>query len=141
MAGSAGGGALPNVPWTYAALSDLGATTAQGEILIQHGLTGETLRLTLRHEYVHRLLTPLSGPLMALRQNFGSWVYHNSHLLRFTEEFIAEAYATGSISAGYSLAVRYEVTALRILGETGLYFGVTTGGVLWTADRFQYSGD
>lgn len=141
VAGSAGGGALPNVPWTYASLSGLGETTAQGEIFIQHGLTGETLRLTLRHEYVHRLLTPLSGPLLALRQNFGSWAYHNSHLLRFTEEFIAEAYATGSISAGYSLAVRYEVTALRILGEAGLYFGVTTGGVLWTADRLQYSGD
>jgi hypothetical protein len=56
---------------------------------------------TIRHEFVHRWLTPLgSGRVTTARQNLSAWFYENSSLMRVLEEAAAETYGTRSLLRG-----------------------------------------
>jgi hypothetical protein len=50
-------------------------------------------RLTLFHEWVHRVLTPRFGPMRQLRVQLRANAYWRSALLRYVEEAMAESYA------------------------------------------------
>lgn len=92
--------------------------------MIQRGLKGQAFRETLKHELVHRALTPLSGPLRGARATARIWGYQNSHLLRYLEEAIAETVGTGSLARGlrFPLQAGYGLAVDRILLEAGGYF-------------------
>jgi len=109
----------------------LGTTDKFGNVTIQPGLTGQTLRETVRHESVHSFLSPRApGALQTTRANLGQWAYNNSSLARYFEEGLAEGYATGSVSTGvtYPLAAGY-VSLGGVAVEGTLYFGGIGGAI------------
>ncbi len=104
-----------------------GVTSSAGAITVDASLTGTQLTETLVHEGVHRLLTPLgTDALTVARQNLGAWGYSNSHLLRFTEELLAESAATGNILRSAEFAAGY-VSMPRLFLEAAAYLGITIG--------------
>ncbi len=117
--------------WRFGELEPnvLGATDPLGNIIIQHGVSGQQLVQTLEHERVHRFLSPFQGPLAKLRAQLGAAAYENSHFLRFTEEMIAEGYATGSLRKGimHPLVNDYKITAKELAGEATAYAGIVAG--------------
>jgi len=125
--------------WRFGELDPgvLGATDPLGNIVIQHGVSGQQLVQTLEHERVHRFLSPFTGPLMKLRAQLGAAAYENSQFLRFTEEMIAEGYASGSLQKGimHPLVNDYKITAKGLAAESTAFGGIvaeaaTTGAIL-----------
>jgi RHS repeat-associated protein len=106
---SSGPRRLPNVPYKVRQMhpDDMGETDKFGNITIQRGLTKKEFVETVRHESVHRLLSPKRGPFKNARANITERRYEMSHLWRFAEETAAETYATGSLLKGLSLAKGY----------------------------------
>ena len=104
-------------PWTYANLgpNTLGSTDSLGRITVQQGLTGQTLRETVRHETVHSVLTPRNPALAARTLR----AYDKSHLYRYAEEALAEGYGTGSLIHGlrFPLQGGYGLSPARIAAE------------------------
>ena len=100
--GAASNGATKSRIWKFGNTKGaLGTTDKFGNITIQSGLRGQILRETVRHEAVHRLFSPRPTSFLGeLRADIGMAGYRNSSLLRFTEEAIAESYATRSLAQG-----------------------------------------
>jgi hypothetical protein len=131
----AGGLSMPNVPWNYGQLPAnwRGATNLRtGEITIQNGLTGPLLTETVRHEAVHRWLTPIGGS--SVRVEARVWGYQNSHLLKYLEEAAAQTYATGSLRQGLAFPLNgaYGLSVRRIALEGGGYI-IVVGGASYGA--------
>jgi RHS repeat-associated protein len=112
----------------------LGGTTPWGDIYISSRLVPGSAEFitTLRHEFVHRLLSPRITSLFGYRRGLmKAWFYKNSHLLRYTEEALAESYATRSLVwrlSRYPLnAIQPPIRAGRLVLEGGLYTGVLGG--------------
>ena len=118
--------AAPDVPWTFGWLEpDLAGSTGEwGNITINRNLIGDENKIaeTLRHEAVHRFLTPKprTGKMMS---NFTrkyakatNALYSHSELARAVEETLAEWYATGSLLEGirHPFAKKYDVTPLGV---------------------------
>lgn len=121
----------------FADINDLGSTNAfTGNIKIQKGLSGQKFKETLRHELVHRFLTPRSGPLKELRQKIRWQVYDKSNLFRFIEEAIAETYGTKSITKGLAFPIKAGyMTTNNLLKE-----GAIAGGILGILGGGTYIG-
>lgn len=113
----------------------LGATDALGNITIQNGLTGKVFQETLDHEFVHRILSPADGSFADLRAQIRMAGYQNSELLRFTEEAIAETYATGNLSQGilHPLENGYDITVKGLATEASVLGGVAANGAVFGA--------
>ena len=110
----------------------LGYTTPDGRVRLQPGLSRAEQIHVLRHESVHAALSPKgSGAISRLRQNLGQFSYDNSQLLRFTEEAIAEGYASRSIVQGlrHPLNNPYGITRSGLIIETTAYGTIVIGGV------------
>jgi RHS repeat-associated protein len=132
--GVAQGMARRTIPWKYDfnLTSALGRTSWEGDIYLNWGLQPgtELFEQTLLHEGVHRFLTPLRGLFVSQRQNLRAFFYENSHLLKFSEEAIAETVGSGSFSQGLRLGfANYGISGTRLVLE-GLTVGVGYGG-LW----------
>jgi RHS repeat-associated protein len=119
----------------------LGRTSWKGTITMNPYLTpGSRLFANhLRHERVHRWLTPLGNSGLAItRQAARKFFYKNSHLLRYTEEVAAQTFKTGSLRVG----MRYPFTRPDVYGISGLRLGVEAGayvgGVVYGG--YQLSG-
>jgi hypothetical protein len=150
-------GDVPHVLFPAAAENAYARTSGLGQIILNskyfpQGMqsTGNALlRTTLRHEFAHRMLRPLLGPLWLrqLRQAFTGSFYGSSaqpttlgrHLL-FLEEFMAETFAMDSALAGWSQAQsQVPMSAARglatIIGgaATGLAGVVMLGGLAGSA--------
>jgi len=109
----------------------LGVTDRYGNITIQEGLSGRVLTETVRHEGVHRFLSPRNtGPINRFRADLGMAAYSRSHLLRYIEEAAAETVGTGNLLKGlrFPLQNDYGLSRSRLLLEAAGYFGVTAGG-------------
>jgi len=78
---------------------------------------------TLRHESVHALLSPSWEPLANARM----WIYQNSAVWRYSEEAIAESYATGSVAKGLAFPIGGYVTPARLAAEAT---GIAAAGYL-----------
>jgi RHS repeat-associated protein len=143
--GVAEGMARRAVPWTYDVVGDvgelpagqLGLTTWEGDIYISWRVpTGTPMfEHVLRHEGVHRFLTPVRGILARPRQFLRKWFYENSTLLRYTEEAWAEASAARSLSEGlrypfqaWAKGHAYFINPARLRLEARFY-----GGLLGTS--------
>jgi len=117
---------VPSKDFGIAGTRTLGYTTESGLVFLRPGLSRAQQITTLRHESVHAFLSVRDGALFAaLRQRIGTQAYHNSHLLRFTEEALAETYARRSIVAGVMHPLRngYGVSMVRVLLEAGIVGG------------------
>jgi RHS repeat-associated protein len=114
----------------------LGETTIVGKIRLNENVyDGEALRLALRHEIVHRWLSPLLGPMgfRRLRGAFKWWGYERSHTLRAAEEFMAQTFAHDSALAGWRLVRHpdYAISLSRVAQEIGIggaALGLAMGG-------------
>jgi RHS repeat-associated protein len=71
----------------------LGSTSWSGQITIRPGLSSRSFAETLRHEAVHSAITPRS----ALGQKIREKMYNRSSVYRYSEEALAELYATRSL--------------------------------------------
>lgn len=134
------------VPWQYGDTGgDLGTTNKYGDITIRPGLTGDLLETTVRHESVHRFLSPRRGPFRELRANILECGYRNSHFLRYTEEAIAETYATRSLRRGLNFPLDgYGISVPRAIAEAGgtvVVIGGITYIVYQSADAVYGPGD
>jgi RHS repeat-associated protein len=104
----------------------LGATDKYGNITLARGLSNAERASTLRHELVHRFLSPRQGGAVAeARANFGIAAYRRSQLVRYAEEALAEGIATRSVKAGLKFPLQggYGIGAPRLLAESLAYFG------------------
>jgi hypothetical protein len=119
---------MPNVPWRYANLPAgyLGATDNLGNITVAFGVRGRQLVETVRHEAVHRLLSPRHGSFRPLRARINDLRYEYSDLARYLEEAAAETYGTGSLRQGLKLGFhpQYSVRPWRLAVEGA---GATSG--------------
>jgi RHS repeat-associated protein len=134
------GKARLNPPYTVGPTgSAIGTTSAIGDITVAPGLSGKALQETIQHEGVHRLLSPLYGP-MWLRQARGAFsmaAYNKSQLLRGSEEFMAEFYATGRLRDSVKLLGKYGVSAKGYALELGAYVSVTAGGYYAAYNQYK----
>jgi RHS repeat-associated protein len=143
----AGKKSLLNPPFEYAddlGPNTLGATNARtGEIYIKAGLKGEKLTKTIRHEAVHKILTPKVGKFLSkLRSTLRIKGYEHSHLLRYLEEALAEAVGTKNILKvlKYPLKGGYDINKVRLLIEGGAL--TTAYGLIWYfADKLANQED
>jgi RHS repeat-associated protein len=79
----------------------LGATDKFGNITIRPGLSPKDFTETLRHETVHSVMSPRQGTFLAsFRADLRMAGYRYSNALRYTEEALAEGYATKSVAQG-----------------------------------------
>lgn len=108
----------------------LGSTDPVGNIIIQNGLKGNELTSVLNHELVHRFFSPAANLFQKIRAQVGASGYANSQFLRFTEEAIAETYATGSLTKGaaHPIINGYDITAAGLLAESGVVSGTVVKG-------------
>lgn len=115
--------------WQWGKIRPIGSTDRYGRITIQQGLKGREFRETLRHERVHRFLSPApGGAFQAARANFRLWGYNNLHLLRYMEEGIAEGYATRSFRKGIQYPMKgYRINPLRLKIEATIYGMIVVG--------------
>jgi len=110
----------------------LGYTTPDGRVFLRPGLSRAEQVHVLRHESVHAALSPKgSGAISRFRQNLLQFGYKKSQLLRFTEEAIAEGYASRSILQGlrHPLNNPYGITRSGLIIETTAYGTIVIGGV------------
>jgi len=122
---------LPATDAGLAGTETLGYTRPNGSVFLRPGLSRAEQISTLRHEAVHAWFSPRgNSPLATFRQGLGQWGYDNSQLLRFTEEAIAETYASRSLLQGirHPLMNGYGITPSGLLFETGLFGGGVVGG-------------
>jgi hypothetical protein len=120
-----------NVTFQYGNLPPnvLGSTDPLGNITIAPGLPAQVEAQVIRHESVHAFLSPGPGPLQQTRANVLAWGYQNSAFLRYTEEALAQGYATRSMSAGLAFPITHGyVTPLRLGIEVTVGVGVTGAG-------------
>jgi hypothetical protein len=104
----------------------LGSTDPVGNIIIQNGLKGKDFQRVLDHESVHRFFSPAKNIFQKIRAQIGASGYNNSQLLRFSEEAIAETYASGSLKEGvlHPLVNGYGITVKGLATESSVLGGV-----------------
>ncbi len=127
------------VPWRYAKPGELnpgefGSTSWKGDIIVRRGLSPQIEAETIRHEAVHRFLTPLGDSGVAsFRQGARAWFYNKSVVMRVLEEGAAETYATRSLARGVALPFGGGYSLAPGLGDVALAGGV--GGVVYIATK------
>jgi hypothetical protein len=96
-------------------------------------------RLTLYHEWVHRVLSPKFAPLRQLRAQLRARAYWRSALLRYLEEAMAESYARLRVAgprgllAGISFPLDGGYVTISQLSGEGIAIGsIAVGGAQFT---------
>jgi hypothetical protein len=102
-----------------------------GQITINSALQPGTKDFTetLFHEQVHRFLVPTRGPLLTFRLNRAEWFWENSHLLKYSEEALAETYGTLNPFRGLAFPFThgYNIDPVHLVLEGELYGGALYG--------------
>jgi RHS repeat-associated protein len=122
-------------PWTYGNFGNsttMGECSWLGDIAINPNIgPGLPFTETLRHEAVHRFFSPTTGPMpiRQIRANLKEWSYWNSHLIRYSEEAMAETVATGSLRTGLGFPVGNTHYAVNpwMVGVEGVGYTGTVG--------------
>jgi len=120
-------GLANRVPVTFldpSVMKGVGSTNRIGDVFVRSDLSPVDFVETLRHEAVHRWLSPLYGPLSLriARGNLKFAGYKHSHVLKALEEGVAELYGTRDLRATWDFIKRlprdYQVSWGRVAGET-----------------------
>jgi hypothetical protein len=116
----------------------LGETDWWGNIAVIRNQSVADQRVTLYHEWVHRILSPRFGPLRELRAQMRASGYWRSSLLRYLEEAMAEsygqwrAYGLGAMFKGISFPIRGGYVTVSQLATEGVAIGnVLAAGVVF----------
>lgn len=131
------------IPWSYGATEALGETDKFGNIIIRPGLTGDLLEETVRHEGVHRFLSPRPTSFLGeARANFGQAAYWNSNFLRYTEEAIAETIGSRNLWQGlkHPFHPGYDISKTGLFLEGAGYTGLL-GGSIWLGSEIGNGGE
>ena len=115
-----------------------GTTSKYGNIIVNQAYGSANKLSTLKHESVHRFFAPQQGgSVNALRAYIGNVAYDKSHLLKFTEELLAEKAGSGSWQKAfqYTKSPQLGLSTARIIAE-GVGYGVGTGALIkWVYDK------
>lgn len=111
-----------------------GTTNRWGDVEIRKGLDAETKKATLDHENVHSFFSPKLKFGQEFRANLSILGYIESHLLRRTEEGLAEAWARfknegiRAISKGWRFPLEnpYGIDPNRLKIERNILIGVSS---------------
>lgn len=116
----------------------LGKTDVWGNITITRQQTISEQRLTLYHEWVHRVLSPKFGPFRRLRAQISASGYERSALLRYIEEALAESfsqlkgYGFKNIIVGIRFPVKEGYMTISQLTAEGTGIGnIFVGGTMY----------
>jgi hypothetical protein len=116
----------------------LGETDWWGNIAVIRNQSLAEQRVTLYHEWVHRVLSPRFGPLRQLRAQLRASGYWRSALLRYLEEAMAESYAQlrayglGDMLTGLSFPITGGyVTVSQLLTEGAAIGNILVGGAVF----------
>jgi hypothetical protein len=117
----------------------LGETDWWGNISVTRNQVLQEQRLTLYHEWVHRVLSPKLAPLRQLRAQARAGAYWRSALLRYLEEAMAKSYAQLRINGarglltGISFPVEGGYVTISQLATEGMSIGsICIGGAQFT---------
>jgi hypothetical protein len=122
--------------WQFGRLPEgvLGVTDPlSGKITIRRGLTGRVLDETVRHERVHSALIPGNEALAGAKWS----LYQNSHLARYSEEVLAEAYATHDLldALRFPFQADYKLSKPRLAAEAAAVGAAGAGATYLLVDR------
>jgi hypothetical protein len=122
----------------------LGETDWWGNIAVTRNQTLNQQKLTLYHEWVHRVLSPRVAPLRQIRAQLRASGYMRSALLRYIEEALAESYAQLRVNGLSSLLVGMRfplaggyVTVSQLATEGVAIGNIMLGGMLFTVRVVQ----
>jgi hypothetical protein len=110
-------------------VGEWGSTDKYGNISLKRGLEGTRFfDETLRHEAVHRFLSPRSGRFIEGRANLAQAARQHSELVRYLEEALAEGFSTRSLYKGlrYPFEMYAPVSTPQVLLEGAGYLGGTS---------------
>lgn len=116
----------------------LGETDWWGNISVIRNQSLADQRVTMYHEWVHRVLSPRFGPLRKLRAQLRASGYWRSALLRYLEEAMAESYAQlrayglGDMLTGLSFPIAGGYVTVSQLVTEGVAIGnILVGGAVF----------
>ncbi len=116
----------------------LGETDAWGNIAVARNQSLTEQRLTLYHEWVHRVLSPRFGPLRQLRAQLRMSGYMRSALLQYIEEAMAESYAQLRVHGlqNILIGIRFPITGGYVTVSQIASEGMAIGNITIGAMRF-----
>ena len=96
-------------------------------------------RLTLYHEWVHRILSPRFGPFRRFHAQLSGSAYERSALLRYLEEAMAESFAQLKVHGVGKLitGIRFPVVNGYISVTQAAAEGVATGNIFVSGTMFR----
>lgn len=117
----------------------LGETDYYGYIKVLRGRPIPEQRVTLYHEWIHRVLSPKLGPFRELRAQLNASRYNRSGILRYLEEALAEAYGNyrvygiKSSIVGITFPLEGGYVTISQLAAEGIAIGnISLGGAQFT---------
>jgi hypothetical protein len=132
-------GARPRITRPFSPPGALGETDWWGNIAGTRNQTLTEQRLTLYHEWVHRVLSPRISPMRQLGAQLRASGYWRSALLRYMEEAMAESYAQLRVHGLEKILVgiRFPIdggylTVFQVATEGVAIGNITISGALFT---------
>lgn len=117
----------------------LGETDYYGYIKVTRGRSIPEQKVTLYHEWIHRVLSPKLGPFRQLRAQLNASRYNRSGILRYLEEALAEAYGNyrvygiKSSIVGITFPLEGGYVTISQLAAEGIAIGnIALGGAQFT---------
>lgn len=114
-----------------------GVTNRWGDIQVRKGLDSASRQSTYDHENVHRFFSPKFKYGQEFRSKLGLLGYIESHLLRRTEEGLAEAWARfkaegfSAIAKGWRFPYEnpYDIDPIRVKIERNVLLGLSSSAI------------
>jgi hypothetical protein len=96
-------------------------------------------RVTLYHEWVHRVLSPRFGPFRRFRAQFSGSAYERSAILRYLEEAMAETFAQLKVHGVSKLitGIRFPVVNGYLTVTQAAAEGTAIGNILISGTLFR----
>ena len=117
----------------------LGETDWWGNMAVTRNQTLTEQRLTLYHEWVHRVLSPRISPMRQLRAQLRASGYWRSALLQYIEEAMAESYAQLRVYGLEKILVGIRfpidggyITVSQVATEGAAIGNITVSGAMFT---------
>jgi hypothetical protein len=116
-----------------------GQTDVWGNISVARTQSLTEQRLTLYHEWVHRVLSPRVGPFRRFRAQLSGSAYERSALLRYLEEAMAESFAQFKVHGMGKIiqGIRFPVTNGYLTVSQAAAEGLAIGNIVLVGMVFR----